>query len=403
MKLFESLTINGVTLRNRVVKSAMGEGMAAEDGTVTPAMLRLYERWARGEVGLAITGMTSVLPGFKMAEGEAGLFNEGHVAAWAELTEAVHRHGGRIFAQLCHAPPQMLRRRAKELGSWSASGGLNRTNFLWDKPFSDGQIREVIRAFGHAAERARRAGFDGVQLHAAHGYMLSRFLSPRFNHRDDDWGGSFGRRVALLEATYEAVRWAVGEDFPITVKLNAHDGPARGGLTLDQSLEIGRQLAAWGIDAIEVSAGTGDVGMGFYPNRGDIPVDLSKRFLRAELPMYRPILPILGPILRGVARGVAFEEEAYFLNEAKLFAESLAVPIIAVGGFRSLDVAEAALTETKVSLVALARPLVCEPTLPKRWREGKSDRARCINCNRCFVQVGLGEPLHCTGLRDERS
>lgn len=403
MGLFDPITINGVELRNRLVKSAMGEGMATEDGCVTPPLVALYERWARGEVGLAITGMTSVVEGHQMADGELGLFHDKHVAPMRELADAVHRHGGRVFAQLCHAPPQMLRRRAKELGSKSASGGLNRTNFLIDKPTPDAEIREVIRAFGRAAKRARRAGLDGVQLHAAHGYMLSRFLSPRYNQRDDDWGGSFGRRFALLEAVYREVRQLAGDDFPVTIKLNAHDGPVSGGLTLDQSLEIGRQLAAWGIDAIEVSAGTGDVGLGFYPNKGDIPVDLAKKFLRAELPFYRPILPVLGPVIRGVARGIALEREGYFLDEAKLFAESLDVPIIAVGGFRSRSFAEAALAESKVSMIAMARPLLCEPSLPKAWRKARRDEASCTNCNRCFVQVGLAEPLRCTGFRhDER-
>lgn len=401
MALFDPITINGMTLRNRLVKSAMGEGMADADHCVTPQFVRLYKRWARGEVGLAITGMMSVLEGYGLLDAEAGLYDDKQIAPLATLAREVHEQGGHVFVQLCHAPPQILRRTAKELGSMSASRGLNRTNFLIDRPFKDGEIREVIRAFGRAAGRAREAGVDGVQLHGAHGYMLSRFLSPRHNHRDDDWGGSFGRRLALLEEVYKAVRRAVGDDYPVTIKLNAHDGPVSGGLTLDQSLEVGRQLAGWGIDAIEVSAGTGDVGLGFYPNRGDIPVDLAKRFLAKELPFYRPLLPVLGPVIKGVARDITLPDEPYFLEEAKLFAESLDVPIIAVGGFRDLETCERVLAETKISMIALARPLLTEPSLPRVWRKQKRSGASCTNCNRCFVQVGIGEPLRCTGFRHE--
>ncbi|MBW2736871.1 MAG: NADH:flavin oxidoreductase, partial [Deltaproteobacteria bacterium] len=241
---------------------------------------------------------------------------------------------------------------------------------------------------------------DGVQLHGAHGYLLSRSISPRHNRRKDAFGGDFEGRLALLEAVYARVRAAVGDDFPVIIKLNAHDGrPGKGseGLKVEEAIEIGRRLEAWGIDAIEVSAGTGDEGLGFYPNRGDIPVDLSKRFLAREMPFLKGVLPALGPILRQAAKKVALEEEAYFLPIARRFAQALKVPIIAVGGFRSLALAERALQEG-VAMVALARPLVAQPDLPRRWREGRVQQASCTSCNRCFLQVGLGEPLRCTGL-----
>lgn len=316
VSLFDPITLRGVTIANRIVKSAMAEGAADAQGRPSDRLCRMYARWARGGVGLAITGMAHIRPGFSYTGREIGLYDDALVAPLRRLTAASHDDGGRIFAQLCHAPPQLPRAKAKRLGAVAPSSGLCRTNLLWNRALDDGELEALVRDFGSAARRAREAGFDGVQLHAAHGYLLSRTLSPRDNRRRDRWGGSFDGRVVL------AVRAAVGDDYPLLVKLNAHDG-VRGGLDEQTSLRVGKQLESLGVDAIEVSAGIGDVGLGCYPNKGGIPRESGKRWLAQEFPFVRPLLPAIGPILDAVQRSVALHEEAYFLAHARRFADAL--------------------------------------------------------------------------------
>jgi 2,4-dienoyl-CoA reductase-like NADH-dependent reductase (Old Yellow Enzyme family) len=392
--LFTPITIRGLELPNRIVKSAMAEGHCDEFGRPAPGLARLYERWSEGGVGLAITGMAHVLPGYSYTGREIGLHDEASIEPLRAVTAAAHRHAGKIFAQLCHAPPQLPRSRARRLGAVAPSAGFNKTNLLFDRQIPGSELERLARAFGQAARRAREAEFDGVQLHAAHGYLLSRMLSPRHNRRRDGWGGDFERRLRFPLECVRAVRSAVGSDFPIAVKLNLHDGE-RHGLEPEQGIEIAHRLEAAGVDAIEVSAGTGDVGLGFYPNKGGVPIASGREFLRRELPLLRPLLPLSRPVIERLTRRAAFEHEAYFLPLAERVAAAVSIPVICVGGVRSRSVAERILATSRVQMVSLARPLVREPSLPRRWQRGDADQASCESCNECFVRIGLGEPLRC--------
>ncbi len=394
MRLFEPISLGGVTIPNRIVKSAMAEGQSDASGQALPGLARMYGRWARGGVGLAITGMAHIRPGFSFTDREIGLYRDANIEPLRAVTAAAHEHGGRIFAQLCHAPPQLPRAKAKELGAVAPSGGLCRTNLRWGRALTGDELRRLAKDFGAAARRAREAGFDGVQLHAAHGYLLSRMLSPRDNRRTDRWGGSFEGRLAFLSEVYSEVRRAVGDDYPIIIKLNAHDG-LRGGLDIETSLRIARRLEEWGIAAIEVSAGIAEVGLGFFPNRGSIPVESSKEYLGVEFPFLRPVKPVLGPIIRGLSRSVRLREEAYFAPLAERFARAVSVPVICVGGIRTLATASRLVEDTPVAMVSLARPLVRQPGLPRAWQRGESPTAQCTSCNECFVHLGFGQPLKC--------
>lgn len=393
-RLFTPLSLRSVTVENRIVKSAMAEGACDAEGVPSPLLARMYERWARGGVGLAITGMAYVVRGHGFTGHEIGLADDRAIDALREVTGRVHAAGGRIVAQLCHADPQIRRAVVLRQGAIAPSGGLSRTHFHYNRTASDAEIRAMIDAFGAAAARAVRAGFDGVQLHAAHGYFLSRSISSRYNRRRDRWGGSEEKRSAVLVESVRAVRRAVGEGVPVLVKLNAHDGFARGGLQLEESVRLGRRLQDASVDAIEVSAGTADVGMGIYPNRGGMPFDIGRTYLAEEFPFMRPILPFLPWIARFVERSVAFREEAYFAPLAERFARALDIPVICVGGVRSREVAER-LLDRGVAMVSLARPLVRQPALPRAWQRGREDKAQCISCNRCFVELGLEQPLRC--------
>lgn len=392
--LFDPIVLRGVTFPNRLVKSAMAEGSCDARGLPLPNLARMYARWARGGVGLSITGMAGVVPGHAFTEREIGLDLDEASEALRAVTAGVHAAGGRIVAQLCYADPQLRRAKAWRQGAHAPTSGFSKTHFGWNRKITSKEISDLVRAFGAAAARAKAAGFDGVQLHAAHGYLISRMLSPRHNRRDDAWGGSFAGRTAMLRECVAAVREALGPQLPVLVKLNAHDGTPGKGLELPEGLRIGEALERAGVDAIEVSAGTADVGMGCYPNRGGLPVDIGRTYLAKEFPFLRPVLPFLGTIVRFVEPTVRLDREAYFAPLAEAFARALSIPIICVGGVRSKDCAER-LLERGVAMVALARPLVRQPGLPRAWKEGRELRAQCISCNRCFVQLGLDQPLRC--------
>lgn len=392
--LFTPQTIGSVTIPNRIVKSAMAEGRCDADGYPTPDLIRLYERWAEGGVGLAITGMAHVRRGYGFTSGEIGLYEDKQVEPLRALTAAVHRHGGRVFAQICWAPPQLPRSKAKRLGATAMSAGFNKTNLLCDRPLSDTELRRIVGEFAEGARRAREAGFDGVQLHGAHGYLISRSLSPKHNRRTDAWGGSFERRLTLVRELYAAIRAAVGNDFPITIKVNAHDGE-RHGLSIAQGVRIAQALETCGFDALEISAGIGDVGFGCYPNKGGVPVESGSRFLLQQFPMLRPFAPLVRSLIQLVGKSVVFPGEAYFEPLAKQIANAVTIPVICVGGIRSADVAERILSQTPIAMVSLARPLVREPDLPNQWRAGRCNTAACTSCNECFVHLGFQKPLAC--------
>ena len=392
--LFSPLTLRSVTVPNRIVKSAMAEGACTPDGLPTPLLARQYARWARGGVGLCITGIAGVQPGHGFTEHEIGLYSDAAVEPLRAVTSAVHEAGGKIVAQLNYADPQIPRARARRQGARAPHAGFSWTHFGWNRQITGSELLDLAKAFGDAAARARRAGFDGVQLHAAHGYLLSRLLSPRHNRRTDAWGGTFERRTAFLRDCVGAVRQALGPDLPVLVKLNATDGTPGRGLELPEALRIGELLEGLGVDALEVSAGTADVGMGCYPNKGELPLDLGRDYLGREFPFLRPVLPFLPAITRFVEPAVRMEHEAYFAPLAEAFAERLSIPVICVGGIRSRETAER-LLQRGVAMVALARPLVRQPHLPRLWAGGREPKAQCTSCNRCFVQLGLGHPLRC--------
>lgn len=398
--LFTPLRIGSVTIPNRIAKSAMAEGRCDDQGFPTPSLVRLYERWAEGGVGLAISGMAHVRRGYSFTGREIGLYDDRLIEPLQSVTDAVHRHGGCIFAQLCWAPPQLPRARAQRLGATSISAGFNKTNLLFDRELTDDELRAIVADLAEAGRRARAAGFDGVQLHGAHGYLISRSLSPKHNRRSDRWGGSFEGRLTLVREIYQAMRARVGADFPITIKLNAHDGESDG-LDIATGVRIAVAVAALGIDAIEVSAGIGDVGLGCYPNKGGIPLDSGKQFLLEQFPALRLAGPLVGPALRIARKAVEFPGEAYFEPIARRIAEAVDIPVLCVGGIRSRSVADRILRETKIAMVSIARPLLREPDLPHRWRSGQSNTAACTSCNECFVHIGFQKPLACRAMREE--
>jgi 2,4-dienoyl-CoA reductase-like NADH-dependent reductase (Old Yellow Enzyme family) len=222
------------------------------------------------------------------------------------------------------------------------------------------EIAAIVEDFGRAAGRVRESGFDAVQLHVAHGYLLSQFLSPLANQRKDGYGGPIDHRARVVFETFEAVRSAVGPDFPVLIKINSEDF-AEGGLTLEDSLWVADRLAQMGLDGVEVSGG---LGWNKEGNPARVQID-------------------------------APEKEAYFRSAGRAFKSRLNIPIILVGGFRSPAVIEDVLAKAEADYVAMSRPLVREPDLIKRWMAGDQAPAACVSCNGCGRNAASGQGLSC--------
>ena len=356
--LFTSSTINGLTLANRFVRSATWEGMATADGGVTPQLTDTMVALANGGVGLIISGHTYVSTEGQASPWQLGIYDDSLIDGLKSMTAAVHSAGGRIVAQLAHAGHFA---REKSIGT----APVVASNFegLAQTPrteLSVTDIRNLQNAYVAAARRARATGFDGIQLHSAHGYLFSQFLSPWFNRRTDEYGGTIDNRVRIHVETIRAIRQVVGEDFPMLVKMNCEDF-SDGGLTVAESIQAAEQMVAAGLDAIELSGGLLTGGK-LSPSRSNINTE---------------------------------EKEAYFKDAAHAFKKELDVPLILVGGIRSLDVAETLLEAGTTDYFSMSRPLIREPGLINRWQSGDRTRALCLSDNLCFGPGMAGKGIYC--------
>jgi len=346
--LFDPGQIAGLELKNRLVRSATAERMSDADGRPEQAMIDLYVELARGGVGLIITGHAFVHESGRTNPTMTGVHRDDLIPALQALTNVVHREGAKVVIQINHAGRQTSE---EIIGQTPVAPSPVPRVKGGPRPheLTEAEIEELIAAFGRAAGRAKEAGFDGVQLHGAHGYLINQFCSPASNWRRDRWGGSPARRLRFLEEVATTVRDEVGSDYPVLIKLGIQDF-VRDGLTLEDGVEIVRHLADLGIDAVEISCGIGETS-----SRKDI---------------LRP------------------EQEAYFLPQARRAREVTDLPIILVGGMRSLEVMESILQEGTADFISMSRPLIREPDLPNQWREGRVERAACISCNNCWPGPG---------------
>jgi 2,4-dienoyl-CoA reductase-like NADH-dependent reductase (Old Yellow Enzyme family) len=346
-RLFEPGSVGGLQLANRLVRSATAEYMSDLDGRPESSLAGLYAELARGGVGLIITGHCFVHEGGRCHLHMTGAHRDDFLPDLERLAQAVHDEEGLAVMQINHGgrqcPEEAIPGSPVAPSPVSLTKGKERPEEL-----SEGGIEEIIAAFGDAAGRAKAAGFDGVQIHAAHGYLINQFNSPAANWRGDRWGRTPAGRMRFLEQVTLSVRDQVGDDYPILIKLGMEDF-VRHGLTLKDSTEIVRQLADWGIDALEVSGGIG---------RTSIRKD------------------ILHP-----------EDEAYFLDAARQARGATDLPIILVGGMRSRETMENVLEEGTADFISMSRPLIREPDLPRRFLESQP-RSSCISCNLCWPPSG---------------
>ncbi len=363
--IFEDVYINNLKLSNRLVRSATWEGMCEPDGRPTPKLVELYEALAKGGVGLIISGYTFVRPEGKQLSGKMGLCTDDFADDYKELTDRVHQAGGKIAMQLVHAGGQ-ADEKASGYPPLAPSAILVRQFPAMPEELSQQEIKDIVHAFATASLRAKTYGFDAVQLHGAHGYLINQFLSPLTNQRDDNYGGSLENRSRFLFEVYDKVRKAVGESFPVFIKLNAKDY-VDGGLDFEDALIVAEKLSKKGIDAIEVSSGTKASG--------------SQSPTRTK---------ILSP-----------DNEAYNLKKALAIKKIVSCPVMAVGGFRFFETIEKAIEKDGIDFVSMARPLIREPDLPARWKSGDESPGECISCNKCFRPGMFKGGIYCVPLKKE--
>lgn len=393
--LFRSLRIGKLEIAGRVIKTATSETRATAEGFSTPELNAFYEPMAAGGVPLIITGNIYTSRDGQSTPNQMGIDSDDKIAPLAELTAMAHRYGSKIFAQLSHCGRQVVPPFVGLDEAVSASDVMDLSIGTKPRPLTEMEIAKIVDEFGRAARRCKQAGFDGVQIHAGHGYLISQFLTPYTNRRDDRYGGSLENRTRLLREIYRAMREEVGPDFPIIIKINGSDWlPLRAGLKTPELVEIAKIMEDEGIDGVEVSVGQYE--SGFPVVRGTFwrclrgMVQGSVRHLPA---LWRTFFRLTWPALAVGCNLIWPRSEGYNLRYARKFKAALSIPVICVGGFISRDAMEAAIGAGDCDAVSCGRAFIADPYLCRHLKSGVPG-PQCVNCNACVGVIG-SKPLDC--------
>lgn len=350
---------SGDYLPNRIAKAAMSEVLADPvTGAPTDDLIRVYERWGRSGAGLLISGHVIVDPEGRGEPGNVVVTDDRHLAALTRWAAATHAGGARLWMQLNHAGRQSPRRLTRvpvspsDVGLRGFAGAFARPRAL-----TSSEIEAIIARFATTATVAKAAGFAGVQVHGAHGYLVSQFLSPRLNLRDDAWGGDAERRARFLLEVVRAIRSAVGPRFPVGVKLNSADFQ-RGGFTIEESMTVARSLEAAGVDLLEISGGNYESPA--MAGAGELPAE---------------------------QRDTSREREAYFLDYARRIRAVTRLPLMLTGGMRSRATMERVLAEGAVDVIGLARPMTHAPELPRALLDGTAEAAPVVQVRSAVKRI----------------
>lgn len=386
--LFTPINLGNVQVKNRFVHSATYEAMALETGEVSDKLIKRYQNLAKGEVGLIIPGHMFVHPLGRSGKYQIGIHSDDMIPGLRRLVEAVHQEGGKIAFQLAHAGRQTTKAMIGQTPIGPSSKGRDPIYFVKPKEMSTDDIQEVIQAFGKAASRAVEAGADGIQLHAAHGYLINQFISPFFNQRKDEWGGSDANRFRLLKEVISEVRNALPQGMPILVKLNTHDYTPQEGITPSLAVTYAMWLSDLEIDGLEISCGSGIYSF-MNMCRGDVPV----KELVQSLPFWKK--PLARLMMKRMLGKYDFDEP-YNLEAAKLIKPVLGkTPLFVVGGLRKVAQMQEILEKQYADCISMSRPFIREPFIVKRIREGKAEAVACVSCNRCFAALPNNMPVQC--------
>jgi len=384
--VFEPHKIGKLEVKNRFVHSATYECMAEETGKVTDKLIKRYSKLAQGEIGLITPGHLFVHSRGRTTKHQTGIHRDEMIAGLKELTGAVHQNGGKIMFQLAHGGRQVPKKLIGEAPLAPSSKGRDPVSLNKAKKLDESEIQEVIDSFVEASRRAAEAGADAVQFHSAHGFLINEFLSPFFNDRQDEWGGSDERRFRFLKEIILEAKKSLPDDMPILVKLNTNDFTPKKGITPELAKKYVEWLVDLKIDGVELSCGTY---YSFHTVRGEIPL----KELAYGLPRWMRLVAKLQ--FKKMMPLCAFEE-AYNLQAAKIIKPIMGkIPLLLVGGIRRLSHIKELIEKNYTDFISMSRPFNREPFLVKRFKEGKSEEASCISCNKCFAAIFNNIPLNC--------
>ncbi|TQC50314.1 NADH:flavin oxidoreductase [Rhodococcus sp. WS4] len=376
--IWEPARLGPLTLRNRIVKAATFEGVMPR-GRVTDQLVDFHTEVARGGAALTTVAYCAVSPGGRV-HANTLVLDRAHVTDLRRLTDAVHAEGGLVAAQIGHAGlvANTLSNRTKTL---APSTRLSPPAMGLVRGATRDELDQVTRDYEDAARNAVDAGFDAIEVHLGHNYLLSSFMSPNLNKRTDEYGGSLERRAAFPRRVIETVRRAAGDSVAVTAKFNMADGVPKG-LWLDDSLRIARLLEADGhLDALQLTGGSSLLN-GMYFFRGEVPM---AEFVASQPKLVGWGLKVYGP---RIFPTYPFEE-AFFLPMARQFRAALSMPLILLGGINRLDTIENALDEG-FEFVAMARALLRDPDLVNKFHDLHVPEGLCIHCNKCMPTIYTG-------------
>jgi len=386
--LGQPFVVNKLQLKNRLVASATYECMATDDGKVTKDLHKRYQKLAQGGAGLIIPGYAFIEKNGQALPRQIGISSDDNLSGLEELVQTMHEHGAKAVLQLAHAGRQTL----PDLigGATPMAPSAIEADPLFNvqpREMTVGEIRQTIDAFGEAASRARKAGFDGVMIHATHGYLVAQFLSPHTNRRIDEWGGNTENRMRFLAEVYKTIRQAVGNDYPVLTKLSVEEGLPNG-IHIEEATKYAKRLSELGIDAIELSGGT-VVDTVFLMSRGNIPIDV------LTMGKDETVKPLIEEALFSIKDAVKYEE-AYWLGAADEIKGVIGrTPLILVGGMKYPQTMEKIVKEGKADLISLCRSLIKEPDFPNEILAGRKSPSTCAFCNLCLAAVILMKPVGC--------
>jgi 2,4-dienoyl-CoA reductase-like NADH-dependent reductase (Old Yellow Enzyme family) len=378
-KLFNDATIGKVKVKNRIIRSATHEGLGNDDGSSKDELTGMYERLAKGYAGAIITGYCGIMKQGRTFSNMRMFDDDKYIEFYKNLNDKISSYGTPIINQIAH-------------GGGNVDPSLDGVESVSPSPFkskmlntrsrelSEDEIEKIIKAFVKAIVRSKKAGFAAAQLHCAHGYLLSEFLSPHVNNRNDKWGGSSEKRFLIVREIIDSARNEVG-DYPIWAKFSSHDGD-KGGITLDLGIRIASHFQKAGLDALEVSCG--GINDGFNTLRvPKIPLDAMMELVPTMKKMpkiAKYILKIMGPLT------IKRPEPIFNYNvaAAEKIKNEVDLDIIAVGGIRKREDMEDIINSGKVDAISLSRPFIIEPNIVEKLKSGKQDESRCINCGYCL-------------------
>ncbi|SIN80310.1 NADH:flavin oxidoreductase [Halodesulfovibrio marinisediminis] len=351
--VFEPTKIGSLTIKNKLIRSATSMNMCDESGVPQQDLYDAHTALAKGGIGLITTGLTYVYKDDQFSKAGTGLYSDDLIPEYKKLTDNAHNHDTKIAVQLVLAGA-FTDYNIEKRPIWGPSNVAHPVYGTTPQAMTKEDINDAVNAMAAATVRAQKAGFDGIELHFAHNFLISQFFMPYFNKRTDEYGGSIDNRARLAFEITEACRKAVGSDFPLWAKINGNDYLLSGGASEDEILFIVKGLQERGLDAINISGG--NLITGPLPSRPDI---------------------------------LNIQDQSYFKDDAKRIASKVDIPLILTGGHRTIDLMETVLADNpNIKALGISRTVLSEPDLPNKWKADRNTTPRCVSCNWCLVNYG---------------